>query len=159
MPTNGWPLRELHCRILFSILVSNDDDHLKNHGFLYVGDGNWRLSPAFDINPNPDGALGCTRPSANSSDINLLSMQPSMRHRCSKFTKTMRSTMPAAWRRWSRVGGVLCVWRWAWAGTNAAGMRGRSVVLSNCARRSRERSPDARGRGADHASWSQVSSL
>lgn len=49
-------LRELHRRILFSILVSNDDDHLKNHGFLYVGDGNWRLSPAFDINPNPDGS-------------------------------------------------------------------------------------------------------
>lgn len=48
-------LRELHRRILFSILVSNDDDHLKNHGFLRVGDG-WRLSPAFDINPNPDGS-------------------------------------------------------------------------------------------------------
>lgn len=49
-------LRELHRRILFSILVSNDDDHLKNHGFLYAGDGNWRLSPAFDINPNPNGS-------------------------------------------------------------------------------------------------------
>ena len=47
-------LRELHRRIMFSILVSNDDDHLKNHGFLYAGDGAWRLSPAFDINPNPD---------------------------------------------------------------------------------------------------------
>lgn len=48
-------LRELHRRILFSILVSNDDDHLKNHGFIYIG-GSWRLSPAFDINPNPDGS-------------------------------------------------------------------------------------------------------
>lgn len=48
-------LRELHRRILFSILVSNDDDHLKNHGFLRIGDS-WRLSPAFDINPNPDGS-------------------------------------------------------------------------------------------------------
>ena len=50
-------LRELHRRIMFSILVSNDDDHLKNHGFLYAGDGAWRLSPAFDINPNPDGSM------------------------------------------------------------------------------------------------------
>ena len=48
-------LRELHRRLLFSILVSNDDDHLKNHGFLYAGES-WRLSPAFDINPNPDGS-------------------------------------------------------------------------------------------------------
>jgi len=48
-------LRELHRRILFSILVSNDDDHLKNHGFLREGEA-WRLAPAFDINPNPDGS-------------------------------------------------------------------------------------------------------
>ena len=50
-------LRELLHRIMFSVLVSNDDDHLKNHGFLYAGDGAWRLSPAFDINPNPDGSM------------------------------------------------------------------------------------------------------
>ena len=47
-------LRELHRRILFTILVSNEDDHLKNHGFLYAGNGAWKLSPAFDINPTPD---------------------------------------------------------------------------------------------------------
>ena len=46
-------LQELHRRILFTILVSNNDDHLKNHGLLYVGDGSWALSPAFDINPQP----------------------------------------------------------------------------------------------------------
>ncbi len=46
-------LVELWQRIVFTILVSNTDDHLKNHGFLYVGDNRWRLSPAFDINPAP----------------------------------------------------------------------------------------------------------
>ncbi len=46
-------LRELWSRLIFTILVSNTDDHLKNHGFLYVGRGRWRLSPAFDINPAP----------------------------------------------------------------------------------------------------------
>ena len=47
-------LEELHSRIMFTILVSNNDDHLKNHGFLYAGEGKWLLSPAFDINPQPE---------------------------------------------------------------------------------------------------------
>lgn len=46
--------RELYRRLIFTILVSNEDDHLKNHGFLYVGAGQWRLSPVFDVNPAPD---------------------------------------------------------------------------------------------------------
>lgn len=45
---------ELYRRLVFTILVSNKDDHLKNHGFLYVGNGQWRLSPVFDVNPAPD---------------------------------------------------------------------------------------------------------
>lgn len=46
-------LNELWRRIAFSVLVNNTDDHLRNHGFLH-GQGGWRLSPAFDVNPNPD---------------------------------------------------------------------------------------------------------
>lgn len=46
--------RELFLRLIFTILVSNKDDHLKNHGFLYVGSGRWGLSPVFDVNPAPD---------------------------------------------------------------------------------------------------------
>jgi serine/threonine-protein kinase HipA len=47
-------LRELWRRILFSVLISNVDDHLRNHGFLYDNsEGGWRLSPAYDINPVP----------------------------------------------------------------------------------------------------------
>ncbi len=46
-------LRELWRRIAFTILVSNTDDHLKNHGIVYAGGGRWRLSPAFDVNPSP----------------------------------------------------------------------------------------------------------
>lgn len=46
-------LEELHSRILFTILVSNNDDHLKNHGLLYAGNQSWTLAPAFDINPQP----------------------------------------------------------------------------------------------------------
>lgn len=47
-------LQELWRRIVFSIAVSNTDDHLRNHGFL-LGCNGWELSPAYDINPNPDG--------------------------------------------------------------------------------------------------------
>jgi len=47
-------LRELFRRIVFTVLVSNTDDHLRNHGFLYAGQGGWTLSPAYDINPTPD---------------------------------------------------------------------------------------------------------
>jgi len=44
-------LEELWKRIVFSIAVSNSDDHLRNHGFLLSEEG-WELSPAYDINPN-----------------------------------------------------------------------------------------------------------
>jgi serine/threonine-protein kinase HipA len=44
---------QLWRRIVFSILVSNTDDHLRNHGFLYDLARGWRLSPAYDVNPVP----------------------------------------------------------------------------------------------------------
>jgi serine/threonine-protein kinase HipA len=40
-------------RLVFNILISNTDDHLRNHGFLYAGHEGWRLSPAYDLNPVP----------------------------------------------------------------------------------------------------------
>lgn len=45
---------ELWRRIALTILINNVDDHMRNHGFLYVKKNQWRLSPAFDINPFPD---------------------------------------------------------------------------------------------------------
>jgi serine/threonine-protein kinase HipA len=44
---------ELWQRIVLNILVSNTDDHLRNHGFLYDPGGGWRLAPAYDVNPVP----------------------------------------------------------------------------------------------------------
>jgi serine/threonine-protein kinase HipA len=46
-------IRELWRRIVFNVLISNTDDHLRNHGFLYQGPAGWRLSPAYDLNPVP----------------------------------------------------------------------------------------------------------
>jgi serine/threonine-protein kinase HipA len=46
-------LAALWRRIVFNVLISNTDDHLRNHAFLYVGRDGWRLAPAYDINPVP----------------------------------------------------------------------------------------------------------
>jgi Uncharacterized protein related to capsule biosynthesis enzymes len=64
-------LEQLFRRVLFNILIGNRDDHLRNHGFMRAGDG-WQLSPAFDVNPNPDKdhhvlAIGDRDPSPDSS--------------------------------------------------------------------------------------------
>lgn len=46
--------QELFRRMIFNVLISNTDDHLRNHGFLWTGgDAGWILSPAYDINPTP----------------------------------------------------------------------------------------------------------
>ncbi|MEX1135402.1 MAG: HipA domain-containing protein [Balneolales bacterium] len=50
----SYDLEQLWRRILFSVCVSNTDDHLRNHGFILTSKG-LILSPAYDINPNPKG--------------------------------------------------------------------------------------------------------
>lgn len=50
------PKSDMHMlwrRIVFSVLISNTDDHLRNHGFLHDGPDGWRLAPAYDLNPVP----------------------------------------------------------------------------------------------------------
>jgi serine/threonine-protein kinase HipA len=51
---SGCDLEQLWRRIVFSICVSNTDDHLRNHGFMLTNNG-LILSPAYDLNPNPKG--------------------------------------------------------------------------------------------------------
>ena len=46
-------LAQLWKRIVFNIVISNTDDHLRNHGFILSNKG-WLLSPAYDINPSVD---------------------------------------------------------------------------------------------------------
>lgn len=47
-------LIELFKRIVFNMVVSNTDDHLRNHGFILTDKG-WKLSPLYDVNPVPYG--------------------------------------------------------------------------------------------------------
>ena len=60
-------MQDLWRRIVFSIMISNTDDHLRNHGFLYDGQAGWRLSPAYDMNPVPTDI----KPRILSTAINL----------------------------------------------------------------------------------------
>jgi serine/threonine-protein kinase HipA len=43
----------LYRRVVFNVLISNVDDHLRNHGFLWLDKSGWSLSPAYDLNPVP----------------------------------------------------------------------------------------------------------
>lgn len=66
-------LKELWSRIVFNILVSNTDDHLRNHGFILVPGKGWRLSEAYDINPVPwsDGLKLNITEADNALDLEL----------------------------------------------------------------------------------------
>ena len=65
-------LRELWRRIVFSMAVSNTDDHLRNHGFI-LGKEGWILSPMYDVNPNIYGDTLSLNVASNSNliDFNL----------------------------------------------------------------------------------------
>ncbi len=98
----GADLLELWTRIVFNIMVSNTDDHLRNHGFLLTPNG-WRLSPAYDMNPNPD-SLGLALDiddSDNALDLDLArSIAQYFRVRDTEALRTitrLRETM-AGWR-------------------------------------------------------------
>lgn len=62
-------------RLTFNILISNTDDHLRNHGFLYKGQTGWRLSPAYDLNPVPTDIKQRILSTAISEDDNTASLE------------------------------------------------------------------------------------
>jgi serine/threonine-protein kinase HipA len=63
-------LEQLWRRIVFSICVSNTDDHLRNHGFILTP-GGWVLSPAYDINPVETGTGLKLNISENDNSLSL----------------------------------------------------------------------------------------
>jgi len=58
---------ELYRRMAFNVLISNVDDHLRNHGFSWTGTRGWTLSPAYDLNPTPSDV----RPRILTTNISL----------------------------------------------------------------------------------------
>ena len=63
-------LKELWKRIVFSMAVSNTDDHLRNHGFILTKNG-WKLSPMYDVNPVPYGHNLSLNVSVNDDSISM----------------------------------------------------------------------------------------
>ncbi|HEY8509134.1 MAG TPA: HipA domain-containing protein [Steroidobacteraceae bacterium] len=101
-------IEELWRRIAFAVLITNVDDHLHTHGFLHVARGQWRLAPAFDLNPCPDRArelktwISETAGPAASIDA-LLSIAPYCRITPARAREILRQVEQAV-SRWRQVG-------------------------------------------------------
>jgi serine/threonine-protein kinase HipA len=75
-------LCQLWRRICFTILISNTDDHLRNHGFLHERAESWRMSPAFDMNPYRDLApIAAGGDRGNGACIRACRTRPGRLHR------------------------------------------------------------------------------
>ncbi|MDD3119162.1 MAG: HipA domain-containing protein [Victivallales bacterium] len=103
-------LRELWSRIVFSIAVSNTDDHLRNHWFL-LADAGWRLSPAYDINPNPQGRGLSLNISDNDNSLDFvlaLDVAPLFRVKTSDANNILRKITDtvAHWRNYATQSGI-----------------------------------------------------
>ena len=97
-------LEELWRRIVFNIAISNTDYHLRNHGFLLTHQG-WKLSPAYDINPNPGGRGLALNISASDNSLNLdlaLSVAPLFRVKMQQAQKLSYRLVAL-----SAIGGIL----------------------------------------------------
>ncbi|MGO9545214.1 MAG: type II toxin-antitoxin system HipA family toxin, partial [Rhodomicrobium sp.] len=70
-------IRQMWRRMVFNVLVSNTDDHVRNHGFLINSEG-WRLAPAFDMNPCPADIGGRIHKLALNEDENSGSLDLAM---------------------------------------------------------------------------------
>ena len=103
---------QLWRRIVFNILISNTDDHLRNHGFLYDGAGGWRLSPAYDMNPTPGDvkARHLSLAIDEADDTASLDVAFGMASQCGVKPATAREIVDevqGAVRQWRQVAGGL----------------------------------------------------
>lgn len=99
-------LHQLWRRIAFNILISNTDDHLRNHGFLHEHGDSWTLSPAFDLNPNPAPgtkylSIAVDENDARASVDTLMGVGPYFRLRQPQAIEVLGEVTRAAasWRR------------------------------------------------------------
>lgn len=103
-------LRELWRRLIFSLLASNYDDHLRNHGFLMHAPGRWTLSPAYDINPVPEmdrvrmSKTAITEDQEEPTIASALAAAPRFGLKASEAKKILREAFTAVsgWRKTGR---------------------------------------------------------
>lgn len=104
-------IQELYRRMCFGILVRNTDDHLRNHGFLRTAKG-WRLSPAFDINPEhrPGGYLQTPISEIHGAECSImaaLDASPLFDLSIEKARAMIRSIAEVVSSRWREIGTAL----------------------------------------------------
>ncbi len=102
-------LRELWSRIVFNMLVSNTDDHLRNHGFLLEPGKGWRLSEVYDMNPVPDahGLKLNVSTADNAMDLDLArSVAPYFRV-AKPLANEIIARSQAVVKQWPRIAGNL----------------------------------------------------
>jgi serine/threonine-protein kinase HipA len=99
--------RQLWRRLVFNHLITNVDDHLQNIGFLYSGNQQWRLSPAFDLNPFPDkdpeSKTWLSEDSGPITSIRQLMEQAARFELSPPQAQTVIDEVDAAVRRWKEV--------------------------------------------------------
>ncbi len=103
-------LAELWRRLVFSLLASNHDDHLRNHGFLMPQPGRWSLSPAYDINPVPEvdrvrgGKTAITEEQEEQTIANAIAAAPRFGLKSSESKKILREVVAviSGWRETGR---------------------------------------------------------
>jgi serine/threonine-protein kinase HipA len=102
--------QELWRRIAFTILISNTDDHLRNHGYLRLSSSSWHLSPAFDVNPNPEGGPFATQLNGDDSGNinNLLRLANHFDLTAKQATNVLREVVDASsgWVQVARRAGI-----------------------------------------------------
>ena len=104
-------LRELWLRIVFNMCVSNADDHLRNHGFLLIPGKGWRLSPAYDMNPDP-GATALTllvSRSDNTLDLELARFVAPHFRITHRDAGTLIDQIRDRVKQWRTIAGALCI--------------------------------------------------
>jgi serine/threonine-protein kinase HipA len=102
-------LEELWSRIAFNVLVSNTDDHLRNHGFIMRPGAGWLLSEVYDMNPVPasDGLALNISESDNSCDLDLVrSVAPYFRVDAKAATRIIERFTRVV-RQWPKIAGHL----------------------------------------------------
>ena len=97
-------LIELWKRIVFNMAVSNTDDHLRNHAFIFTKNG-WRLSPLYDVNPVPYGDELSLNVDEEDNSINIdLAIQTAVRFGISEadamtYAKNILSLVQENWEK------------------------------------------------------------
>jgi serine/threonine-protein kinase HipA len=107
--------RELFRRMVFNALISNLDDHPRNHALL-APDRQWQLSPAYDLTPAPqvgqdrrDLAMVCGDQGRFANARNILSQHARFlldREEAQKIIATMTEQVTSTWYDTVRACGV-----------------------------------------------------